>query len=421
MTFTSAPVAAAPPLRLNRSFNLLWFGEGVSVLGNATTSILLPLLAVTGFGAGAGWMGALTAAAWLPWVVVGLPAGAWIDRMDARRVMIGSDIFAALTLSSVPLAWLLDRLTLPHLIGAALANGICTVFFRTAYVKLIAEVVDTAHLEQANARLIGTESAMQVVGPGLGGVMAQLFSAAGGIVVDALSFIVSAICLMRIRTPQARPEPVVGREPLRTQIREGIGYVAHDRYLRALTVIGAVSNFGLTGYATLLVLFMVDDLNLQPSLVGTVMMLGSIGGLLGAVVARPLSRRWGSGRASTILLVLGSPAALLVPLASPGWGASWLVAGLFLVGMFVVAGNVIRGAWRQLYVPAHLMGRVVTSIQVVNFGAMPAAGILAGVLGTALGIRETIALMTFIHMAACLGILLTPLRSLRVLPPGAHG
>ena len=111
MTTPTAPVAPPPPLARNRNFSLLWFGEGVSVLGNATTSVLLPLLAVVGFDAGPGWMGALTAAAWVPWLLIGLPAGAWVDRLPARRVMIVSDLVAALTLASVPVAWAARR---PH-------------------------------------------------------------------------------------------------------------------------------------------------------------------------------------------------------------------------------------------------------------------------------------------------------------------
>lgn len=421
MKTQSVTVAAAPLLRLNRNFNLLWLGEGVSVLGNATTSILLPLLAITGFGAGPGWMGALTAAAWLPWLLIGLPAGAWVDRLDSRRVMIVADLVAATALSSVPFAWLLDLLTLPQLVVVALLNGGCAVFFRTAYVKLIADIVEPENLEEANARLYGTESAMQVVGPGLGGVMAQVLSAAGGLAVDAISFVVSAVCLIRIRP--SRPEKVeeTATEPFVARIRAGIAYVAHDRYLRILTVIGGISNFGLTGYATLLVLFLVDDLHLRPSLVGAVLMLGSLGGLLGAVLARRISQRWGSGRASTALLIGAGPPALLIPLAGPGWNVTWLVAGLFLVGVFVVAGNVVRAAWRQQYVPARLMGRVITTSQVVNFGSMPVAGAVAGILGETLGLRATIALMALTHAIACISVLGTPLRPLRELPPSPGG
>src|SRR6476620_12530054 len=158
MTTHTTPVAPPPPLARNRNFGLLWFGEGVSVLGNATTSVLLPLLAVVGFDAGAGWMGALTAAAWVPWLLIGLPAGAWVDRLPARRVMIISDLVAAVTLASVPVAWLLGHLTLPHLAVAAFCNGVCTVFFRAAYPALVRQVAPREQQEQAFARLFGTES-----------------------------------------------------------------------------------------------------------------------------------------------------------------------------------------------------------------------------------------------------------------------
>lgn len=420
MTTTQTPVAEAAPLRQNRDFSLLWLGEGVSLLGNATTAVLLPLLAVVDFGAGPGWMGALTAAAWLPWLVIGLPAGAWIDRLPPRRVMIASDLIAAAALASVPVAWVAGVLTLPQLVAVALANGTCAVFFRTAYGKLIPDIVDPRHLEQANGRMFGTESAMQVVGPGAGGLMAQFLTAAGGVAVDAASFVVSALCLARIRPMSEAKPPASDVEPLRERIRAGVVYVAHDPYLRPMTLIGGVSNFGLTGFTTLLVLYMVDGLGLAPSAVGFVMMTGSVGGLLGAATARRLSRRLGSGRASTWLLLASGPTTLLLPLARPGWQIAWLVAGLFLVGLFVVAGNVVRNAWRQQYVPGHLMGRAITTSQVVNFGTMPIAGAVAGMLGESIGLRPTIALMALIHLLACLAILRTPLARLRDLPTPVH-
>lgn len=421
MTTTPTPVTEAPPLGQNRSFTLFWFGEGISLLGNATTAVLLPLLAVVDYGAGAGWMGALTAAAWLPWLVIGLPAGAWIDRLQPGRVMITSDLVAAVALASVPVAWVLDVLTLPQLVLVALANGTCGVFFRTAYGKLIPDIVDPRDLEQANGRMFGTESAMQVVGPGAGGLMAQFLTAAGGLAIDAVSYVVSAVCLWRIRTDTERDQPEPETEPLRTRIRAGIAYVAHDPYLRPLTLIGGMSNFGLTGFTTLLVLFMVDDLGLAPSGVGFIMMVGSIGGLLGAATARRLSRRWGSGRTSMGLMLASGPSALLLPLARPGWGLAWLVTGLLLVGVFVVAGNVVRNAWRQRYVPGHLMGRAITTSQVVNFGTMPIAAAIAGVLGENIGLRPTIALMAAVHAGACLAALATPLARVRELPsPAAH-
>ncbi len=145
-------------------------------------------------------------------------------------------------------------------------------------------------------------------------------------------------------------------------------------------------------------------------------MLGSLGGLLGSMVATRVTRRVGSGRASTALLVCAGPPALLIPLARPGLLVGLAVLGLLLVGVFVVAGNVVRSAWRQRYVPRALMGRVVTASQVVNFGTMPLAGLAAGWLGGQIGVRPTIALMAAIHAVACASILASPLRPLRELP-----
>ena len=313
------------------------------------------------------------------------------------------------------MAWVADVLTLHHLLLVALGNGACTVFFRTAYIKLVTDVVEAPQLEQANGRLIGTESAMQVVGPGVGGLLAQALTAAGGLVLDALSFLVSAFCLWRIDAP-SNGRRGLEPEPLRRRIRAGVEHVARDRYLRALTVIGGLSNFGLTGITALLVLYLVDDVGLRPSLVGVTLMAGGVGGLVGASIASRVSRRWGSGRATTWLMVASGASALLIPLDAAGWHVLWLVSGQFLVGLFVVAGNVIRAAWRQRYVPEALMGRVITTTQMVNFGTMPWAGVAAGALGSGIGLRPTIAVMAGVHALACLSIVLTGFRPLRELP-----
>ena len=418
MTDRPAPVAALP-LRRNRDFSLLWLGEGVSVLGNATTSVLLPLLAVVAFDAGPGWMGILTAAAWVPWLLIGLPAGAWVDRLPARRVMVVSDLVAAAVLVSVPVAWAVGSLTLTHVVLAALGNGTCTVFFRAAYPALVRQVAPAEQQERVFARLFGTESAMQVAGPGVGGLLAQVGSAALGLVVDSVSFLVSAACLAMLRlTPAVSPSPTDAppRPSLRTSIREGVDYIRGDRILRFFTVVGGVSNFGLTGYGALLVLFLVRDLGMSPATVGAVMATGSIGGFLGAALATRVSARLGSARAIVWLQVVAGPTALLVPLATRGAGTAYLVAGQLLVGTGVVAGNVIRGAWRNRYVPEAMLARQVTTAQVVNYGTMPIAGLVAGLLGTQLGLRPTITVMAAVHALACLSMFWSPLRGLRDMP-----
>lgn len=421
MTTSTAPAEPAVPLTRNPAFGLLWLGEGVSVVGNATTSALLPLLAVTQLDAGPAWMGLITAAAWLPWLLIGLPVGAWVDRLPARPVMIVANLAAAVSLASVPVAFALGVLTLVQIAVVAMVGGVCTVFFRTAYQVFLPEVVPSGQLEAANARLFGTESAANVAGPGLGGLLAQWLTAALGLALDAATFLWSAVCLWRIRVANPAARPAGPAEPLAARIREGVDLVRRDRYLPWFVGMGGASNFGLTGYGALLVLFLVRDLGLTEAGVGAVLALAGAGGVVGAVVAPFLSARLGSGRASTVLLVVSGPTALLVGAGLPGWGAAISGAGGFLVGLCVVSGNVVRNAWRLRYVPAGLRGRVMTVMQVVNFGTMPVAGVVAGWLGGVLGVRETILLMAAVHCLAAWSVLVSPLARLRELPPGPLG
>jgi predicted MFS family arabinose efflux permease len=373
-------------------------------------------------------MGILTAAAWAPWLVVGLPAGAWVDRLPARRVMIVSDLAAGLALASVPVAGLFHLLTLPQLAIVAFVNGVATVFFRAAYPALVRQVAPREQQESAFARLFGSESAM-VAGPGLGGLVAQFASAAGGLILDTASFVVSAVCLWRLKLPpqdtseQDTSEQDTSEEaaPLRRRIREGIDYLRHDRLLRFFTVVGSVSNLGLTGCTTLLVLFLVREVHLSSGAVGLVLAVQSFGGVVGARIATRVSRRLGSARALLVLQVVAGPPALLTPFGSPGAGLVAMVAGLVLVGVGVVAGNIVRGAWRNRYVPEHLVARQVTTAQFVNLGTMPLAGLTAGALGAELGLRFTLALMAGVHVLACSAMFWSPLRGLRDLPSVSGG
>jgi hypothetical protein len=401
-----------------RGFRLLWTGEAISLFGNSTSALLLPLVAVTQFGAGPGWMGVLTAAAWLPWLVIGLPAGAWVDIWNPRRVMLWANLVAGVTSAGVPIAWFTGVLSLPQLLAVAAINGTCTVFFRAAYQRLLPRLVPAAKLVAANSALQGTESASQLAGPSAAGLLAQLFGAAAGVLVDAGSFFASALLLRSIRPRDIAPDldPPPPREPLKTRIGTGLRFVAGDRFLRNFTVIGGVSNLGLTGYGTLLVLFLIDNLGLTVGTVGVLGSAASVGGVLGAVAARTMSTGLGDARALLLIRCLGGPPALLIPFATAGWGVCFYVAGSFLVAFFVVAGNVLTGAFRQRYVPSKLMGRVVTSAQLVNFGTMPVAGLLAGWLGGQIGLRHTMVMMAAVHTAACLANLFGPLRGLRSLP-----
>ncbi len=407
------------PLRHNRNFSLFWAGEGVSLLGAATTQVLMPALALA-LGGGAGWLGAITTATWLPWLVIGLPAGAWVDRLDGRRVMIVADVFGAATLASIPIAALVGLLTLPQLLVVSALNGTAQVFFRAAYPGFVASIVSDAHLEPANARVFGTESAMQVVGPGVGAARLRWTSAAAGIAIEAIGYLVSAACLWRIPASRARPRAPVASRHIHHEIRQGVRYVARDRYLRWFLIIGGLTNFGLTGYGALLLMFLARDAGTGEAGAALVMGLGAAGGLLGAVVASGASARLGSARVTRWAGYASGAGSLLIPLATPGRGVVWAVTGLFLVSALTVIGNVVRSAWRQRYVPPELLGRAITAFMFVNLGTMPFAGALAGWLGTTIGVRPTVWLMAGLHLAAELLLLASPIRRLIELPTALH-
>ncbi|WP_375489256.1 MFS transporter [uncultured Jatrophihabitans sp.] len=409
------------PLRGDRAFRLLWFGEGVSVVGSATSTILLPLLAVVRLHAGPGAMGLLAAAAWLPWLVVGVPVGVLVDRLSARGVMMTADLVSAAALLSIPAAAAADVLSMAQLLCVALVTGTCTVFFRAAYPALLRRIASSNHLTSANARMLGTEAAADVVGPSLGGWLAAVLGAATGVLADVASFVVSAVCLWRL--PRHAPRVARSAEPSRPAVgsvvaraREGVRFVYADRLLRLFAVSGGISNFGLTGVNALLVLFLARTVGLHAATIGVLLALGSLGGVAGSTVAGRLCAALGSARAMRLLAVVGAPAPLLLPFVGPGATIVIVPLALAMLGCGLVGGNVVRGAFRMQYVPADMLGRATTATQLVNFGAMPLAGVCAGALGDAIGLRLTLLVMAAVHAAASLAVPCSHVRHWRELP-----
>ncbi len=411
---TATAAGPRPGLLRDHDFRLLWLGETTSSLGSSVTSVALPLVALTTLHSGVVAVSLLSAAAWLPWLVIGLPAGAWVDRMPRRPVMMTCDGASLLLFTSVPVAAALGRLTMAQLLTVTLLAGVAKVFFATAYRAYLPSLVDEDRLVEGNSRLLGSESAAQVAGPGLGGLLAQVFGAANGLLADAVSFLVSMLCLNRIQAREPRVEIV--RRALRTEIADGLRFVAHDRLLRVFMIFGGAANLVLTGFGAIEVVFLVRGVGLGSGAAGGVIACGSTGGVLGALLAPRLARRLGSARALLLCKVGTTPFGLLIPLTGPGWRLAFFVLGA--VGMVggVVGGNVISGGFMQAYCPTRLMGRITTSIQVVNFGAIPVGAVLGGVLANGLGFRAALWILFGSFVLASLILLAAPIRHTRDLP-----
>jgi MFS family permease len=396
----------------NRDFRLLWTGETTSMLGSMVASTALPLVAVVTLGASTFQVGLLTAVAWLPWLVVGLPAGAWVDRLPKRPVMQVCNTVSMAVFGSVPLAAVFGVLSMPYLLAAALLGGAAKVFFTLAYRAYLPALVGPDELLEANAKLQGSESATQVGGPGLAGLLAQAFGPVSGVLADAVSFGVSVVCVRAIKVREVVVP--VARTPLRSQIAEGLRFVLQDRYLRTLMTFGAVSNLALTGYQAIQIVFLSRTLGAAPGLVGLVLAVAASGGVLGAAVAGRLGARFGTARAFLLCEVFAAPMLLLGPLSGPGRGLALFVLAEFGVCAGVVASNVLTTTFRQRYCPPELFGRINSSASIVNYGTIPLAGVLGGVLGEVIGVRETLWVMSGVLIVA-LGML-APLAKERDFP-----
>jgi Transmembrane secretion effector len=405
----------------HRNFRLLWIGETISGAGSSMAAIGVPLLAVTVLKASTFAVSALTAAAYLPWLVIGLPVGAWVDRLATRPLMIACDLISALLYASLPVAAWLGVLDTGQVVAVALLAGAANVFFATAYQVYLPSLVTPAELVEGNAKLQGGAQVASIGGRGLAGLAAEAIGAAPALLFNSASFLVSAACLLRIRPPAKPAAPDPPAEPprrgrLHEQTWEGIRFVARDPYLRFFTIYAAVSNLAYAGNLALVVVFLVRVVGLSSAAVGALTATSGLGGLLGALVARRLTRVLGTAR-TLLLTTLGSGlTSLLIPLTAKGPRIACYVAGSALVAGGIVIGNVILGSFRQAYCPPAMLGRVTASMRFLTFGAIPLGALLAGALGTVLGIRNGLWAVLAIFAASGLFLLSRDIRTARDLP-----
>ncbi len=411
-----------------RDFGLFWIGETISQLGDTMARVAMPLLAVLVLHASTFVVTLLTATAYLPWLLIGLPVGAWVDRLRCRPLMIACDLVAAVLYGSLPVAAWLGVLTIGQVIVVALLAGGADVFFGTAYQVYLPSIVTTGELVEGNAKLQGSASAAAIGGPGAAGLLAGTLGAAAALLANAVSFLVSAACLLGVRGGRARitPEPA-SRAGLRREIADGVRYVAGDRYLRPLTIWASVVNLGLTGYGALAVVFLVRTVGLAPGPAGLLLAASGAGGLLGALVARRVSARFGTARTLLGSALGALPFALLIPLTGPGARLAFFAVGLLVAGGGIVAGSIILGSFRQTYCPPRLLGRVTATMRFLLVGTNPLGALMAGGLATWLGVRSALWIMLGIAVLSGALLLTRTFRGLRDLPaappataPAAH-
>jgi len=397
-------------LRTHRDFRLFWTGETINRFGTAVSGVAIPLIAISELQASTFEVGVLTAASWAPWLLIGLPVGAWIDRRHRRPLMIGTSVISLLLLAAVPVAAVAGLLSVELLLTIALLTGAASVVFQTAYGAYLPTLIDPDDHAEGNAKLHGSASAAQIIGLGCGGLVVQLFGATNALYVDAATFAVAACCLTAIRFRERHP--ATARQP--GAIREGIRLVAQDIWLRTLTIFGATSNLALMGYQAIVVVFLVRTVGLTPGTVGVLVAAAAGGGVAGAFIGRRLAARFGTARAM-LLCELGLPTlALLIPLAQ--LSPALYVIGGFGVGAGIVGGNVIKSTFLQSYCPPDLRGRLSATSAFVNYGTIPLGALLGGSLASWLGLEAALWITTAGVPLASLILLFSPIRGQRDLP-----
>ena len=387
---TSAVDRERAPLWRDRRFATYWAGQGISQFGDRITELALPLIAVTALHASAPTVGLLTAAVWAP-NLLSLFVGTWVDRQARkRRLLIVADLLRCLVLLSLPVAHFLGAVTLGQLFAVALLAGAGQVLYQTSYPSFFVGLVRRDQFVEANSLLSGTRSASFVAGPAVAGGLIQAVTAPVAMLVDSVTFAISALLIGRVRVPDL-PVDTSDEAGLLRRSRDGMGLVLRDPYLRASLACATVINLFNLMAGALLILFASRELGLSAGVIGLALGVGATGGLLGTVLAGPLTRRLGLGRTIALGAVVFSAPFALMPLAG---GPTWARAGVLALVEFISAVGVMcldipLNSLMTAVTPDGVRSRVTGAFSTVNYGIRPVGAVLGGLVGEWIGLAPT--------------------------------
>ncbi len=402
----------------HQDFLKLWAGQTISQFGSQITILALPLVAAALLNASPLEMGILSAAEMAPFLLIGLPAGVWVDRRSRRPILIMGDLGRALVLATIPIAYLWGTLAMPHLYAVGFLTGLLTVFFDVAYMAYLPALIERDQLVEGNSKLEVSRAGAQIAGPGIAGTLIELLSAPMAILFDALSFVASAAFIGGIRRPEPPIAPPAGgaTNGMRAQIGEGLRYVLGHPLLRPIACTTATSNLFSSASWALYILFAVRELGLEAATIGIIFAIGNVGFLIGAVLAGAAARYLGLGMALVASTVVDALGRLLIPLAAPDAALPLLIVGGLLMGLSSPVYNINQVSLRQAITPSHLQGRMNATIRFLVWGTMPVGALLGGTLGQLAGLRPALLLAAGGGLLAFLWLLCSPVRALREQP-----
>ncbi|MBA2569754.1 MAG: MFS transporter [Chloroflexi bacterium] len=418
---TDAKAPKRTSLVRHPDFVKLWTAETVSQFGTQVSLLALPLIAATILDVSPFEFGLLGTIEFLPFILLSLPAGVWVDRLRRRPILIIADVGRAIALLSIPVAFYFDALTIWQLYLVGFVTGCLTVFFDVAYQSYLPALVDREDLVEGNSKLEISRSAAQMTGPGIAGVIIGAVTAPIAIILDALSFLGSAVFLLLIRKHEPLPERVStgadGKGPgMRTEIGEGLRYVLGHRYLRNIAATTGTSNLFSNICFAILLLYLVRELGFTAEVLGLTFSLGSIGFLVGAVAANRIARRIGVGPTIVGSAMLFGPSLLPIALAPPELALPFTVAAVFIGGFGGAVYNINQVSLRQAITPERMQGRMNATMRFIVWGTIPFGNIIGGALGGTIGLHETIWVGAIGSLFAFLPVFFSPVRGIREMP-----
>jgi len=413
---------ARPSLIRNRDFQKLWTAQTISVFGSQVSALAIPLTAALILKVDAFPFALLGTIEFLPFILFTLPAGAWVDRLRRRPILISGDLGRALALATIPAAYFIGALTIWQLYIVGFVTGTLTVFFDVANQSYLPSIVERDELVEGNSKLQISQSAAQIAGPGIAGYLVGIVTAPVAILLDSLSFVVSAFFVFLIR----RPEPPVVQhldesgKPKRsifTEIRQGLSFVLGHRSLRAISAATATSNLFGSISGAIYILYFVKTLGLSPATIGIVFAIGNVGTLTGAVLANRAARWFGLGPTIIASIFIGSFGGLLIAIAPTGNEAiPFLIASGIFGGVSQMVYNINQVSYRQAICPPRMQGRMNATVRFLVWGTMPIGSIIGGILGSTIGLHETIWVGAILGFMPAIFPFFSPVRYLRTMP-----
>jgi MFS family permease len=469
----AAPTTARRSLFRHPNYARLWSAATVSLFGTQVSQIAIPFFAAVILNASPGQVGLLTTIEFLPFLLFTLPAGVWVDRFPKKRILVIGDLGRAAMLVSIPVAYGLGALTIWQLYVVGFVNGLMTVFFDVADQSYLPTILERDELVEGNAKLQISQSSAQILGQPFGGGIVALLTAPVAVLIDAVSYVISAGLILSIRErardvarrirpsdpaatvaateadevapspaaaasvavegrasyepaeavaldPEVNPEVGVGaldsEGGMRQQIAEGLRYILRHDYLANIAATTASSNlFGNIAFAIFPV-YAYKVLELSPAAVGTIGGIGGAGVLLGALVANRVQMRLGVGRTIILTAVSFGPIGMLIPLATPETGFWLLATSLFLGSVLNVIYNVSQVSLRQAITPEHFLGRMNATMRFLVWGTIPIGSLIGAGLSEVIGVRPTIWVGAILSSLCFLPVFFSPVRHIRTIP-----